>query len=171
MRGLVDVPVVEAVLAAPVHLEPMRLDLVAGAAGELGKQRLDVAGGEVVHRPAARADDVVVMAGAGKTVLHRPVIEHNLAQRADVLEQAQGAKNGRAADAGRGHDHAFGREMVAEAAHRLEQRTTRGGHAMAVAHEFSLEQVGGYHAPMVCPAPRPVNEARFRHNGDMRDER
>ena len=107
--------------AAAVDLEAMGRDVVAGALGQLAEQILDIARLEVGHRSALRADDVVVMAAAGEPVLKRAVIEHDLAERPDVLQQPQRAEDGGTTDARRGRDNTLGGEMIVELLHRREQ--------------------------------------------------
>ena len=67
----------------------MRVDLIAGASLELLQQVLHVAGREVRHPGARRADDVVVVAVASEAVGEGVVVQHDLADDIELLEQPE----------------------------------------------------------------------------------
>jgi hypothetical protein len=135
-----------------VDLEAVGFDVVAGAGGDLVEEGLDVAGGEVVHGAALGANDVVVMSAAREAVLERAVIEDDLAESTDVLEQAERAEHGGAADAGRGGHERLGGEVVTHGLHPREECTAGGGDAVAAAGDVSFDGLEGDHEFIVRPS-------------------
>ena len=103
-------------------------------------------GGEVVGGAAVGADDVVVVAAGREPVLGGAVVEHDLAERADVLKQPQRAEDRRATDPGGGVQERVRGEVIAELAHRADQGAPRLGEAVTGPGESQLEGLRGDHA-------------------------
>jgi hypothetical protein len=158
--------------AATVDLEPMRLDVIAGASSQLGEQPLDVARGEVVHGAAPRADDVMVMSPAVRreAVLQRAVVEDDLADRADLLQQLERTEDGRATDSGRRGSEALGSEVVAHRLDRGQQTSARLRDAVAAAQQLVFQEISSNHSLDRLPASkacqlRAPRSRRVPHNG------
>jgi hypothetical protein len=88
-----------AAFAAAVKLQPVRLDLVAGSTAELIDHIVDVAGGEVLHRAALRANEVMVMRAPAEPVVQVPIVEHYATDDTFVGQELKRSEDCSAADA------------------------------------------------------------------------
>src|SRR5947209_7548927 len=83
-----------AAAAAAVDLEPVAFDGELRALGELAHQLGHVAGGEVLHRPALGADQVMLMAAAAPAIAQVAVVEQHAAEHAHIDQQLEVAEDG-----------------------------------------------------------------------------
>jgi hypothetical protein len=143
--------------AAAVELEAMRIDIEAGLCGDTLELTLEAIARELSDATALCADDVVMVIGAivvGELVNGGAVIEHDLADHAQLPHQLHRAEHGCASHRGRSVLNFFGREVVAETSHRVEHDTAWTGQAVATAGERSFDWIGDCHAfivPRVIP--------------------
>ena len=84
---------------------------------------------------------VVVVAAAGQPVLHRAVVQHHLAEGADLLQQPKRAEDRRAAHAGGGGDQLLGREVVAQPLDGAQQRAPWARDPVPAAGNTTFEQL------------------------------
>ncbi len=136
----------------------MRRDVVPGAPRQLLQEVRDVARNEVVHHPAARADDVMVVSGSGQPVLNSAVVQDHLADRTHRLEQPQRPEHRRTTDTRRRSRKPLCAEMIAKGVQRLQQHVSGRCHPMPLAGEVAFENLDVHHAFIVGRAARPVND-------------
>ena len=142
-----------AVAAPAVDLQPVRLDLIAGALGDARHQLLHVARGEVTDRAALGADQVMVVVGRTEPVGGATVVQDDLTDHLEVLEQPERAEHGGAADRRRGLHDIVRSEVIAQTQHRLKERAARRGEPEPAACERAFDGLagrGGWHSIMVA---------------------
>ena len=78
----------------PVKLQPVPLDLVAGASGELSNQVAHGALVQVLYAAAARAHQVVMVAAAGEPVVQAAILQQDAADNPHVGEKTHSPEDG-----------------------------------------------------------------------------
>ncbi len=98
--------------AVPVELQPVPLDLVPGRSGKIPHQVAHGAVIEVLHLPASRADEVVVVLGpVRQAIVKASVVQEHPADNAQFGEQPYRAEHCRSAGPPAAMEKVFHAEM------------------------------------------------------------